>query len=242
MNNKCILITGASSGIGKCFAEYASSLGAIVVLVARQENVLKEIQQALPGRSFIFAYDLCDLENISSIFDFVKAQGMKLDGMVHCAGVTCIEPIRVVGGQETEQVMCVNALSFIQLGRFFSMKKFSNERASVVAISSLASFYNTKGGVVYNASKAAVNSAVETMAKEFLNRRIRVNAIAPAFVETPMAHDAFERVDGGIERFEREQELGLIPTEQISYAIDFLLSDRSAYITGTVIPISAGKI
>lgn len=240
LENKCILITGATSGIGRHFAEYASRQGATVVLVSRREERLKEIQDKVPGDCYIYPYDLYEIEHIRDIFDFVKKQGITLDALVHCAGIEFGAPVRTIEAEDMEQVMRINALSFVQLGRFFSMKKYSNKGASVVAISSISSFLNPKGMIAYNTSKLAVNSAVFTMAKEFASREIRVNAIAPASVDTPMMQTAFKKIEGLKEQIIQDQYLGLIPPEQISYLIEFLLSERGKYITGTVIPVSGG--
>ncbi len=242
LEDQCILITGASSGMGKHFAQYASSQGAVVVLVARREEVLKKLQNDLPGESYIYPYDLYEIDHIRDIFEFVKSQGLKLDALVHCAGTGFDAPLRMVEAEETERVMRVNALSFIQLGRFFSMKKYSNDNSAIVAISSMSGFSNPKGMITYNTAKVAINSAVATMAKELLKRKIRVNGIAPGFVDTPMMREAFESIDGRGERMTKEQSLGIIPVEHISYLIEFLLSDRGKYITGTVIPVSGGDI
>lgn len=240
LENKCILITGATSGIGRHFAEYASRQGATVVLVSRREEQLKEIQDKVPGDCYIYPYDLYDIEHIRDIFDFVKKQGITLDALVHCAGIEFSIPVRMIEPEDMERVMRVNALSFIQLGRFFSMKKYSSENSSIVAMSSISSLQNPKGMVAYNTSKTVLNSSVSTMAKEFAKRKIRVNAIAPAFVDTPMMKNAFEKNKEIMVQSEQDQFLGFIPPEQISYLIEFLLSERGKYITGTVIPVSGG--
>lgn len=242
LEGKCILITGASSGMGRHFAEYAGTHGSTLILVARRQESLEEIKKKFLDKCHVFCYDLNDIENIKEIFDFVKDNGLKLDGLVHCAGVGYDAPIRVLEAEQTENVMRVNTLSFVQLGKFFSMKKYSNDGSSIVALSSMAAFENPKGMLSYNISKIALHSAIATMAKEFLARKIRVNGIAPGFVDTPMAMEAFESIEDRKESLLKQQPLGIIPPQQISYLIEFLLSERGEYITGAVVPVSGGDL
>lgn len=242
LEGKCILITGASSGVGRHFAEYAAAQGSTLVLVARRQENLEEIQKRFPDQCHIFCYDLDDIGNIKEIFDFVKDNGLKLDGLVHCAGVGYDVPIRVLEAEQTANVMRVNTLSFVQLGKYFSMKKYSHDGSSIVAISSMAAFGNPKGMLSYNISKTALHSAIATMAKEFLSRKVRVNGIAPGFIDTPMAKGSFENIVERKERFSKQQPWGIIPPQQISYLVEFLLSERAEYITGAVVPVSGGDL
>lgn len=242
LEGKCILVTGASSGVGRHFAEYAGVQGNTLVLVARRQESLEEIRKKFPDKCYVFSYDLNDIEHIEEIFDFIKKNGLKLDGLVHCAGVGYDAPIRVLEAAQTANVMRVNTLSFVQLGKYFSMKKYSNDGSSIIAMSSMAAFENPKGMLSYNLSKMALHSAIATMAKEFLSRKIRVNGIAPGFVDTPMAEVAFQSIGSREECLSKQQPLGIIPQEQISYLIEFLLSERGKYITGAVIPVSGGDL
>ena len=130
---------------------------------------------------------------------------------------------------------------FRSLCILFNKKKYSNERASIVAISSSAAYSCGKGMCTYSSSKAALNAAVKVMGKEFMKRMQRVNAILPTFVDTPMA----ERMDASLNDLEAKvarQPLGLIEPQQIAYLVEFLLSDKASYITGACIPVSAGSI
>ena len=136
------------------------------------------------------------------------------------------------------EVMNTNLLSFIELGKFFSKKKYSSEGAGIVAISSMASLQCAKGMCTYSVSKAGLNAAVKVMAKEFVKRKIRVNAILPNFVDTTMTQKALEYSSTNIEEF---QPLGIIEPKKIADIIDFLLSEKAAYITGALIPVSGGS-
>lgn len=237
---KKILVTGASSGIGAAVSKYLSEQGYFVVLVARNEEKLKKVQEELPGESLIVPYDLSDLENIENIFESCKNSEIKLDGLVHCAGINCDIPIRANDVEIMQEVTTVNYYSFVELGKYFNKKKYSNDKASIVAISSDASISCSKGMCTYAASKAAVNAAVKVMGKEFLKRKQRVNAILPTYVATPMVRNtSLGNLEDKAAAF---QPLGVIEPEQVAYLVEFLLSDKSSYITGAHIPVSAGAI
>lgn len=238
---KNILIIGASSGIGKVTAEHLYKKGANLILVARNEDVLQEMTDSMPGRCIWYKYDLLDLENIKDIFTFCKDKGIKLDGMVFTAGVCELAPIKTMEISWAERVMKLNALSFLELGKYFAQKKYSNEASSIVGLSSYEALLFDKGQSVYAASKSALDAFAKVMAKEFVKRSIRVNTILPAMVDTPMLHN---NQDGEVnyEAIRHTQALGVIEPMQIAYLVEFLLSDCSKYITGEGIAVNAGWI
>ena len=237
MVEKNILITGASSGIGKEISLYLAKQGATVILIGRNEERLREIKEQIGDKAYTYVCDLNYTEKIRGIFDFCRENGLKLDGMVHSAGISEPMPVRSVSIQNVEETMRVNCMSFAELGKYFGGKRYSNEQASVVAISSLAATRQAMGQVSYAASMAALNSMVEVMSKEFLKRKIRVNAIMPSYVDTPMVAEGGRfGMNNGID----QMPLGVIEPIQIAYLTEFLLSDRSKYITGAAIPVSAG--
>lgn len=239
--DKWILITGASSGIGEAVSKYLSSQGYKVVLVARNGEKMGEISQMLPSENFVISYDLSDLTHIENIFTSCKEKGIKLDGLVHCAGINNDIPVRANDIKIMQDVTTINYYSFVEMGKYFCKKKYSKEGASIVAISSSAADACMKGMCTYSASKAALNASVRVMGKEFVKRRQRVNAIMPSFVDTPMS----ERMDeslGDLDNKILTQPLGLIEPIQIAYLVEFLLSDKSVYMTGACIPVSGGAI
>ena len=237
MEKKNILITGASRGIGKATAIYLAEQGYQVILIAKNENNLKEVADIIGENVYIYPYDLMDLEHISQIYNFISDKGIKLDGLVHCAGVNHDIPIRGNDIELMKETMTINYMSFVELAKYFIKKKYSNDSSSVVAISSSAAYYSPAGMATYASSKAALEVAVKVSAKEFIYRKTRVNAISPNCVDTQMVNDA-PFLTG--ESIVRAQPLGLIEPIQVAYLVEYLLSDRSKYITGSVIPVFAG--
>lgn len=238
MTGKNILVTGASQGIGEAVARHLSEQGAFVVMVARNDKKLIQIQKTLNNKSLICQYDLNDLDNIEKIFLRCKEEGIKLDGMVHCAGINKDMPIRSNDTEVMNEVMRVNYMSFVTLSKFFVRRKYSNDKSCVLAISSNATSTNAPGMCTYTSSKIALEATVKILAKETIKRQMRVNAIAPAWVNTEMIRNTENYVDA--ETIVNSQPLGIIPPVYIAYLVDFLMSEKSKYITGAVIPVSGG--
>lgn len=240
IENKTVLVTGATSGIGWAVAERLATEGAKIVAVGRNKEKLAELEQKFPDRIYPYVYDLLDLEHIQEIFAFCKVKGFKLDGLVHCAGIAYNCVIRTNIIEEMEETMRLNCFAFIELGKYFSMKKYSNDGGALVAISSIETFTNEKGLSQYAASKAALNSVVKVMSKEFAKRKLRVNAILPASVKTPMLMDTANQIENYMEMVEARQPLGLIEPDHIGYMAEYLLSDCARYMTGELVVMSGG--
>lgn len=235
MKNKNVLITGGSSGIGAATAKYLSTLGYTVILVARDKERLQSVAESIVGEVYTYCYDLMDISHMEEIFLFCKGQGLYLDGLVHCAGIAFNLPVRSIQNDKMQMVMQTSFNAFVELGKLFYNRKYSNENASIVALSSLAARTCKRGTLIYSSSKEALNTAVTIMSKEFVKRKIRVNSLMPAYVKTPMTEGLDE--DAIVEN---EQPYGWIEPLDIAYMIEYLLSDKARFITGAHIPISAG--
>lgn len=229
-----ILITGATSGIGLETAKYLYSHGERVFLIGRNEKKLKEISDDL-GNSTCFVCDLEVTSSIKDIFKYFKEQNIKLDGMIHAAGYAINMPVRSYQVEHLDRQMKIHYGAFVELCKCFYNRSVSNDNSSIVAISSLASVTARKGSIMYTGSKSALNAAISVISKEFTKRHIRVNGIMPAYVDTPMTDGVEDLVD-----LNEVQPFGLIPPRSIAEILAFLLSDEAQYITGALIPISAG--
>ncbi len=233
-NYKTILITGSTSGIGLESARYLSDLGYRVVLVGRNEEILKNISEELKHAEYIVS-DLERTESIKEIFEHLQNEQIILDGLVHSAGYAINVPIRSSNIEHMERQMKIHYYAFVELCKYFYSRKISNDGSSIVAISSLASVTKLKGSILYASSKSALNSAVSIASKEFVKRSIRVNGLMPAYVDTRMNSELSELID-----INEKQPMGLIPPKSIAEVVEFLLSKKSQFITGAIIPISAG--
>ena len=144
--------------------------------------------------------------------------------------------------EDIQAQMEINAYSFAELGRYFSSKRFSNDGGAVVAVSSMASQSCAIGHCGYAASKAALNAMVKVMAKEFVRRKIRVNAIMPTYVDTPLLQGDLEDTFDLKAKIEKTQALGIIEPKSIAYLVEFLISEKAKYITGALVPVTAGLL
>lgn len=235
---KTVMVTGASSGIGEATARYLADEGYNLVLVARNEKKLLQLQSELSTQIEVIPFDLGKVERIEEIFIFCKEKGIKLDGLVHSAGIDIDEPIRTINLDNVMEVMRVNYVSFLELGKHFGKKKYSNDGSSIVVISSAAVRACMPGTASYAASKSALEAVVKVMSKEYLKRHIRVNSILPGFVDTPMAAHTLD--DVGAKNLLEHSPLGMIEPIQIAYLVEFLLSEKTKYVTGASIIVSSG--
>lgn len=242
ISGKNILITGATSGIGNAIAKYFHSQNANVFLVARSESKLQSMADDFGKRAWVYSIDLAELNHIKAMFEFAKENGIKFDGIVHCAGVAFNLPIKVNDIAQMEYTVRVNLESFMEMCKYVASRKYANEGASVIAMSSTVSLCGDKGLSAYSATKAAINNFVKCAAMELSSRNIRVNAIAPAMVETNMYYDTIRELPEMENIVKGNQPFGLIQPEYIAYLAEYLLSEKSRYITGTTIVMGAGHI
>lgn len=237
--DKAYLVTGASGGVGQAVVKEFSLHNKKLVILGRSEDKLRKLKAETPHIKACITYDLENVSNIETIFQECASQGIQLQGLIHCAGINQGMPLKINDVAAMDRMMRINLYSFIELGKFFTKKKYTSENSSIVAISSMAAMENAKGMCMYSASKAALNSVVKTMAKELLSRRIRVNAILPGYLEKSMKEEKRYLKE---EELKRIQPFGLIRCSDIAKLIAFLVSEDANYITGALIPIGGGQI
>jgi NAD(P)-dependent dehydrogenase (short-subunit alcohol dehydrogenase family) len=245
LTGKRILVTGASSGIGKETAIHLSKLGASLVLVARNEEKLLDTIFSLEGTGHsLHHFNLKDIDNIEEFLEEIINKIGKLNGLVHCAGINELRPLGITDYNFLHNTMLINFYSFVELVRVISKKKNCAKSTSVVVMSSVASIKGDKSKTAYCASKGALDSAVRAMAKELAVKNIRVNSVVAGFLKTNM-YDSYIK-ELGEEAFNenvlRYQYLGLGEPIDASNAIAFLLSNASKFITGTNLIVDGGYL
>lgn len=185
LENKHIVVTGGSSGIGRETAILLSKLGANVSVIARREEALKETLSMMEGdKKHYYVCDLSVSEEIGNVVKAIVAESGAVDGFIHCAGVGVNLPVSMTKADAIESVMRTNFYSFTELIRFLSKKKNSNDGASFVGVSSVASLKGDKSQGAYAATKAAMNAYIHPAAKELAGRNIRVNTVAFGVIRT----------------------------------------------------------
>ena len=242
LEGRTILVTGAASGIGKATAIYLSKLGARVVASGRNSARLDETLAALEGTDHIGRlFDLADLDAIVPWLKALCAEIGPLNGIAHCAGVQATRPIQAVKPDFVMDVLTQNLGAALMLAQGFRLKACHGSPASLVYCSSSAALKTAPGNVVYAASKGGIVSAVKGLGVELVRDGVRVNAVAPAMVDTPMS-DQFRTIlsEENFQRVVDMHPLGLGQPDDVAAAIAFLLADTSRWITGSILSVDGG--
>lgn len=244
LTQRKILVTGASSGIGRAVCREIARLGGNVALVGRKEAELEKTKSQMerPSDHACFCCDLAQLESLSDLVaNVVKHDGRKIDGFVHAAGVEMTLPVKFVNYQKFDALMRLHLYAFVEIVRQLAGGQHGDKGASVVAISSVAATNGGKCQTVYAASKAAVDAAIIPLAKELADKGLRLNSIQPSLINTPMTERwAAKKGIEDIRQLEATQVLGLGRPEDVAHMASFLLSDASRFITGRTFPVDGG--
>jgi len=236
-NGKNILITGASSGIGSEIAMLLSNKNATLVLLSRNTERLDQIFSKL-NNSKNSKYVSCDLTNELEVKSKI-ADIPPLDGVVFCAGINEFIPFKFISKEKIDKIFNVNYFSAILLLQKLLKNKLLNKGASLVFISSVSSKMGVPATALYAASKAAINSTVKVLATELAPQKIRVNAICPGIVKTPMIENTNIEMSQFLEQ-EKHYPLGLGLPVDIANAVEFHLSDKSRWLTGNIMILDGG--
>lgn len=242
LKGKRIIVTGASSGIGRRCAIDISRMGAHVVMVARNEGRLSESYASLAGAGHksIIA-DITDFESIPSIVDSVVADGGKVDGLVNCAGISTTLPLKLMDTGKLDEFFRTNVYGAVELSKEVTKVKHMNSGGSVIFLSSIMGCVGESGKSLYSMTKGALIAAARSLACEYARRRIRFNCISPGAILTPINEKLPHMVDPEQRKLlEDKHLLGLGQTSDISNACIYLLSDASRWITGQNLIVDGG--
>lgn len=236
LQGKTILVTGASSGIGRAITIACAEAGASVVLNGRNQERLQATLEALAGDGHIVVHaDLTIAEQRSALAEQVPV----LDGVVHCAGIGSRVLCKMLEEQDVSRVMQANFEAPVLLQAELLREKKIAKEASIVFIASAAATMPSVGNAIYSASKAATIAYAKCLAQELANRKIRVNCISPAMVWTDLA------LVGATEEQLREAEQNYplkryAQPEDITGAAIYLLSNASSWVTGSNMELTGG--
>ena len=237
LEGKTILVTGASSGIGRCTAIECSKMGARVVITGRNAERLKETLRQLQGDGHIsINADMTRYEDIERLVNDVPA----LDGLSNNAGITKVVMVKHLKANDLKNIMNTNTISPILLTQLLVRQKKLNKNASIVFTSSLSGNYCVHyGESMYAASKGAISGFAKGAALDLSTSRIRVNCVCPGIVKTNI-------FSGVLTEEELEAKQQFFPLKRfgepsdVAYAIIFFLSDASCWVTGAELKIDGG--
>lgn len=237
LENKTILVTGASSGIGRGIAVLCAKMGGKIILNGRNLIKLQETRALLDGEEhYIVVGDLTLNEELHRVVDELP----QLDGVVHCAGIGQRVLCKLITEEEIDRVMRINFKAPVMLQSLLLKQKKINKSASIVFITSIASESPSYGNALYSASKGALISYVNCLGLELSHKKVRVNCISPAMVMTDLIYE------GGITKEQLKEDEKKYPLKRYGQPEDiaglavYLLSDASKWMTGSNVKITGG--
>lgn len=240
LENKKILVTGASSGIGRSIAIECSKMGANLYITARNKERLEQTLKAMehPEKQKLFLADLSNEEERNTLVNEIDE---KLDGIVQCAGIAITKPFKFINEKELNKIMDVNFMVPVFLSQNLLKRKKINKGASIVFISSISGVYVTlPGNGMYSASKGAINGIVKSMALELASKKIRVNCINPGMIDTNILEQGVISSSQLLEDTKKYPLKRYGKPEEVAFAAIYLLSNASQWVTGSNLKIDGG--
>jgi short-subunit dehydrogenase len=238
--DKFYIITGATSGIGKALANALDLQGERMILIARSNDKLFDLESNLIGNH---VYLQVDLTNIDELIEILKQTSYKIKGFVHCAGMESVLPIRQVSYLKFDNIMRLHVYSFVEIVKYIDKNKNQDDQflTSIVAISSIASQSGGIGQSMYASSKAGLEALVRVLSKELANKKIRLNSIQPGIVNTEMTERWRKKIGiSSVDELNKLQINGIAECSDVVSLLLFLLMDNSKLISGTEIKIDGG--
>ena len=243
ISGKTILITGAGGGIGRATAIECAKMGANVMITDINSSALEETLSMLDTQSGqahkLFMADLTDENQQKELVENMPL----LDGLVSNAGISKVLPIQFLSYQDMDKIMSINAFAPMYLTQKLYKKKKIKKGSSIVFTVSISGVCMVSmGGVMYAVSKNALDAFMRNAALEFASRNIRVNSVNPSRVNTPLikANSSYSEDDLAKDMLTYPLRRYAEP-EEIAYAIIYLLSDASSYVTGHALIVDGGK-
>ena len=236
-----IILTGATSGIGLETLKQLVEKKHIVYAIGRDFSKIDYYIEDNKNQIKKYVFDFINVQDIEKLFLDFELDKEKFDGLIHCAGIEETMPLTLYDPDKIKQIFTINVFAGIELLRHFTKKKFSIDGASVVFVSSVMGVLGQPGKIGYCSTKAAVLGMVKASALEFAKRKIRVNAVLPGVVNTPMTQNLFAQIDEeNKKQIVAMHPLGLGEVSDVVPTILFLLSENSKWITGQNLIIDGG--
>jgi NAD(P)-dependent dehydrogenase (short-subunit alcohol dehydrogenase family) len=236
------LITGGGTGIGLEIARCMVHAGATVIITGRRESVLQDSAADLGQGAHFLVNDVTDLSSIEGLVEQIEATYGPLDILVNNAGINMKKPALEVTDEDFSRIIHTNLNAVFALTRAAAKRMVARRSGTILMISSMAAYYGIDRVVAYAASKSAVEGMVKVLASEFSVHGVRVNAIAPGFIETEMSRTAMNSDPERRDRAMRRTPMGKFGRpEDIGHAAVFLSSEAARYITGVSLPVDGGN-
>lgn len=237
-----VLITGATGGIGYACAHWFANKGWQLLVTGRNEEKLialcEEINTNYQVKCIYHLADLSDSSTIKPLFKKINSEFKGLDNVVHCAGTIIEGSLAVIKASDIDQQFNLHLKSSILIAQLASRLMLRKQCGSMVFISSVVANQGAIGQALYSAAKSGLHGMVKSLAKELGPHNIRVNAVAPGFIETDLVREY--TIEQRIQLAQSTSLKRLGSAEDVAKAIGFLASDQSSYITGQILAVDAG--
>ncbi|AHJ99532.1 SDR family NAD(P)-dependent oxidoreductase [Hymenobacter swuensis] len=242
LEGKLALVTGGGTGIGLEIARCLSVAGATVVITGRRESVLQEAVADLGPSVHYLTNDVGDLAQLEELVAHIETTFGPLDILVNNAGINMKKPALEVTDEDFSRILHTNLNAVFALTRACARRMVARKSGVILMISSMAAYYGIDRVVAYAASKSAVEGMVKVLASEFSKDNVRINAIAPGFIETEMSRTAMNSDPERRDRAMRRTPMGKFGQPQdIGHAAVFLASEAARYVTGVSLPVDGGN-
>lgn len=241
LEGKVALVTGGAQGIGRSIGLLLAEKGATIVIsdinLQKAEETVQEIQ-SLERKAMAFQVDVANFSEVEKMVDTIVERFSRIDILVNNAGITRDKLILRMSEEDWDSVIRINLKGTFNCTKA-ALKYMSRQRSGkIVNIASVSGIMGNPGQANYSASKAGIIGFTKTIAREFAQRGINVNAIAPGYIQTPMTDVLPEKVKEELKRLIPMERLG--QPEDVAQAVLFLVSEASSYITGQVLNVNGG--
>ncbi|WP_221390057.1 SDR family NAD(P)-dependent oxidoreductase [Dyadobacter sp. NIV53] len=242
LEGQLALITGGGSGIGFYIAQCMIQAGAKVVITGRREEVLKEAVKSLGAKASYFVNDVTKLETIPQLIADIEDALGPIDILVNNAGINMKKHAIEVTDEDFDRIIQTNLHAVFSITRECGKRMIARKQGSIIMITSMAALYGIDRVVAYTASKSAVGGMVKALTTEFSPYNVRINAVAPGFIETPMMLTA---MNGDPSRRDKAMDRTPMGTwgkpDDVGWAVVFLASPAAKFITGVSLPVDGGN-
>jgi NAD(P)-dependent dehydrogenase (short-subunit alcohol dehydrogenase family) len=242
LTNKLALITGGGAGIGLEIARCMIIAGATVVITGRTESRLQEASKNLGEQAHYVVNDVTELEKLDALVEEIESRFGNIDILVNNAGINMKKPALEVSDEDFARIINTNLTAVFSLTRVVAKKMVARESGSIIMISSMAAYYGIDRVVAYASSKSGLEGMVKVLASDLSKFNVRVNSVAPGFIETNMMKAAFGTDPDRMNKALNRTPMGKFgKPEDIGWSAVFLASEAAAYITGVSLRVDGGN-